>query len=231
MTSKDSINWLEFEALDPLAGHDHVGFRTVGRRSTLTEFKGTIKMCEFNQYTRYNCHEDASDPQVQHCEFECLPCHGDCETCSGPDNWNCKTCHAFASLDGGSCVCWGDDLTNWTGTNLSDPQSCVDPTTGCVRGEGFDIAACAPCDPICKYCNGPTFDECLGTETAPDSTTQSGCYTGFKFEATTSTDVDGVTTLYHNNCVREEGWEEDTRDTTGVTIYPDSGRNMPCFHY
>ena len=65
----------------------------------------------------------------------------------------------------------------------------------------------------------------------PHGDSQSGCYTGFEFEATTSLDGDNVTTLYHNQCVLEEGWQEDTRDTTGRTIYPADGRDMPCFHY
>lgn len=229
LTSKDSIDWMEFQALDPMSGHDHVGFRTVHRTATLTEFQGTIKMCEFNQYTRYNCIEDPTDPKTQHCEFECYPCAPECETCNGPTAWECKSCHAFAHLVGTSCACWSDDQAATT-TNLSDPTTCSD-TNGCSRGQGWDSSSCITCDPLCKYCNGPTKDECLEYETTPNSEDQSGCYTGFVYSYSTSTDTDGFTPLYHSECEPEEGFEADTRDTTGATIYPSSGLDIPCFHY
>ena len=80
---------------------------------------------------------------------ECVPCDASCKTCDGPGSLSCLSCFPHKCA---TSVCPPAFKP------LHEVSSC---RSRCSAGHYQDGAACLPCDPACRECNGPTVSQCI----------------------------------------------------------------------
>uniref|UniRef100_A0A8C1P646 Growth factor receptor domain-containing protein n=1 Tax=Cyprinus carpio TaxID=7962 RepID=A0A8C1P646_CYPCA len=87
---------------------------------------------------------------LQNNQFTCQACHRLCQSCEGPEPFDCQTCALPNYLHNGTCV-----------------SKCPAGTYSAhEEADGVELGFCMPCDHVCATCAGASPRDCLSC--APD---------------------------------------------------------------
>ena len=105
---------------------------------------------------------------------QCIACDASCNTCSGPEAYQCLDCVAPAQFSCGKCIVCDSNCLTCDGTTKQDCLSCeadkvlVDKQclVPCDEKNGFVRVgdACLPCDKSCLTCSGTGSDKCTSCD-------------------------------------------------------------------